>query len=162
VINIIKKYKYFIIAILVMFLIPITTLGFNDKYVNTLYTQQEDYRIYLEKWLKQMRDVKTKYPIDVSQLKIKTGEYFYKALSEREKVLNSYDYNEEMISNEYIEIHNRVLKIINEYKKGINIMKEGILTGNMNTVEEGGEKVFNSTDLLDKLENDLMLNQPPF
>jgi hypothetical protein len=154
----IKKYKYFLIAILLVFATPITTEKLNTS-LNVLNIQQSEYISFVEKFLQELNEVQVENPINKGSFKSQGEVYTYNALRERERVLNGYKYTDDAVPTEYIEIHHRIIEFIAMYKEGINIAKEGVLLMRVDIIEKGVSMILDANKLFAKLQEDVVVIQ---
>lgn len=154
----IKKYKCFLIAILLVFATPITTEKLNTS-LNVLNIQQSEYVSFVEKFLQELNEVQVENPINKGSFKSQGEVYTYNALRERERVLNGYKYTDDAVPTEYIEIHHRIIEFIAMYKEGINIAKEGVLLMRVDIIEKGISMILDANKLFAKLQEDVVLIQ---
>jgi hypothetical protein len=120
-------------------------------------TQQVEYEDEVERFIQEIKVVQDNNPINIQAYESEGGEFVYNALSEREKVLNNYNYTENMVPDKYINIHRQLVEFIAIYKEGINIIREGILYSNQARAKEDISKVITANTLLNKIRDDLIL-----
>lgn len=156
----IKKYRYLLIALLLVLLTPIITSKIDDT--TTVFNEQQgSYVNFVEGFLIEINEVENKYPINLASFKTQGERYFYNALTEREKVLDTYSYTKDTIPDEYVDIHRKLVEFITLYREGINRTKEGILIINTDIIDEGISKIVAADELLVKIQEDFILKQAP-
>jgi hypothetical protein len=160
VITMIKKYKYFLIAILLVLATPITTDKLNTS-LNTFNPEESEYVGFVENLLQEIDEVQIENPINKGSFKSQGEVYTYNALREREKILEEYTYTDDMVPTEYMEFHHRMVEYITIYREGINTAKEGVLLMRVDIIEQGISKILNANELLIKLKEEFIIKQVP-
>jgi len=156
----IKKYRYFLIAMLLVLATPITTHKLNN-YVTVLNVEQNEYVNFVEKFLHQIHEVQSENPINKGSFKSQGEIYTYNALKERGKVLNEYTYTADMVPSEFVAFHHRVVEFLTIYREGITIAQEGVLLMRSDIIEKGVSMIIEANELLAKLQEDFVLIQSP-
>ena len=154
----IKKYRYLLIALLLVLLTPIITSKIDDT-TTVFNAQQGSYVNFVERFIIEINEAQNKYPINRASFETKGQRYVYNALIEREKVLETYSYTEDMVPSEYVDIHRKLVEFITLYREGINEAKEGILLVNVDMVKESVSKIVAADKLLVRIQEDFILKQ---
>ena len=152
----VKTYKYFIVFLLLILTIPMFLGKFNNS-VTTINVQTNKYEDFVREFLNELKENRNKNPIDINTYKNKGEVYIYNALNGREKILNKYNYTEDMVPPEYINLHRELVQCITTYKDAINIAKEGILLLDQNKIQEGVSKAIVASNLLNEIEEEFLL-----
>lgn len=152
----IKKYRYFLIAILLVLATPITTHKLNTS-LNTFSVEKNEYVGFIEEFLSDISEVQTENPINKGSFKSQGEVYTYNSLREREKILNEYTYTDNAVPSEYIDLHHKVVEFITIYREGINTAKEGVMLMRTDIIEQGISTILHANELFVKLQEYFIL-----
>jgi hypothetical protein len=152
----IKKYRYFLIAILLVLATPITTHKLNTS-LNTFSVGQNEYVDFIEDFLNDISEVQSENPLNKGSFKSQGEVYTYNALREREKALDTYTYTDDAVPSQYIDLHHKMVEFITIYREGINTAKEGVMLMRADIIEQGISKILNANELFVKLQEYFLL-----